>query len=333
MSSKVWAIVVTYNRKELLERCLDALNAQTRPCDHILIIDNASTDGTDAWLKLAVNDHTSAYTMSHNTGGAGGFNAGMRLAYQNGADLLWLMDDDVIPAPDALEQLLKARTELERRQAPHAFVVSTAWTEQGLLTNAPDVDGRQNEIQYGNWALCLDAGLVAVRRATFVSILFSKEVLADHGLPIAPMFIWADDSEYTVRVTHDRPGYLVGASRVLHVRAAPGAPSLATETNPIRIGFHRLLTRNTAYLVRTHYGRRALWSFVKDELRRARRLAFEGHMKKASVVLQGLWQGLHFHPRVEPADGPGDASGAKLTKVTAWPSASPRMAPRHRLVS
>lgn len=333
MSSKVWAIVVTYNRKELLERCLDALNRQTRPCDHILIIDNASTDGTDAWLKGAVGDHILAYTMSQNTGGAGGFNAGMRLAFQNGADLLWLMDDDVIPAPDALEQLLKARTELERRKAPHAFVVSTAWTEAGLITNAPDVDTRQNEIQYGNWALCLDTGVVAVRRATFVSILFAKEVLAEHGLPIAPMFIWADDSEYTVRVTHDRPGYLVGSSRVLHLRAAPGAPSLATETNPVRIGFHRLLTRNTAYLIRTHYGRRALWNFVKDELRRARRLALGGHVSKAGVVLKGLWQGLHFNPRVERADEPSRELSATLSKVTARPLEASPAAARRRLVS
>jgi GT2 family glycosyltransferase len=101
----VWAVVVTYNRRALLEQCLDALRAQTRPPDRILVVDNASTDGTAEWVRG--QDDVVALLLDENVGGAGGFHAGMRLAHAGGADWLWLMDDDTIPRPDALERLLE----------------------------------------------------------------------------------------------------------------------------------------------------------------------------------------------------------------------------------
>lgn len=322
-SQKIWAVVVTYNRKDLLAECLDALRAQTRACDRILVVDNASSDDTDAWLAERVDGVVQAVRLSRNTGGAGGFNAGMRIAYQGGADLVWVMDDDVIPAPDALEKLLQAGRALRRRNVTPAYLVSNVFTPDGLATNVPDVDHRQNDIQYANWAQCLDLGVVAIRRATFVSILFSRETLETYGLPLAPMFIWADDSEYTVRVTDQRPGFIVGASRVVHIRALAGALNLATEDNPIRIRFHRYLIRNTAYLVRTHYGRRALVDYVGQQLRHARDLALGGRFAKVRVVLGGLKDAIGFKPQVERPQDPPSALDATVSQILATPRLKP----------
>lgn len=322
MNPSVWAIVVTFNRQALLAQCIAALQAQTRPCDRILIIDNASADGTEAWLAEVVGDRVSAYRVSRNTGGAGGFNAGMRLAYQGGADLLWLMDDDVIARPDALQALIQAREELQARGVEPAFVASTAWTPEGLVTNVPDVDHRQNAIQYSNWPLHLDLTLAPVRRATFVSIMFSRSVVEAHGLPIAPMFIWGDDSEYTVRVTTEKPGFLVGKSSVLHVRAAPGVLSLQNEDNPIRMGFHRYLTRNTAYLVRTHYGRKAWLQYSWGQIQDAARLVARGQLAKARILASGVWDGARFRPKVERGTEATSQLGAELTPILASRSPS-----------
>src|SRR4051794_13444369 len=102
---RVVAVVVTYNRKVLLGRCLEALERQTRPPEAVLVVDNASTDRT-AELVAAQSD-ARYVRLSRNGGGAEGFHHGVRIALAEEApDWLWLMDDDCIAAPDALERLL-----------------------------------------------------------------------------------------------------------------------------------------------------------------------------------------------------------------------------------
>ena len=114
---KVAAIVVTYNRKELLRECLQALLAQTIPDLDILLIDNASTDGTKEYITDIVEENPSIRYMNtgSNLGGAGGFHCGLKKAYERGYDYMWIMDDDTIPYPDALEQLFVADKRLKGR--------------------------------------------------------------------------------------------------------------------------------------------------------------------------------------------------------------------------
>src|SRR3974390_3110914 len=102
------AAVVTYNRRALLLEALAAVQAQTRAPDAVIVVDNASTDGTAA----AVRAHFPAVhlaELTRNTGGAGGFAYGMAQALDGAADLIWLMDDDTVPEPGALAALLAAR--------------------------------------------------------------------------------------------------------------------------------------------------------------------------------------------------------------------------------
>ena len=75
--NSVMAVVVTFNRLDLLKQCVEALRAQTAPC-HILIVDNASTDGTGQWAASQAG--LSYRSTGSNLGGAGGFNRGMRWA-------------------------------------------------------------------------------------------------------------------------------------------------------------------------------------------------------------------------------------------------------------
>jgi rhamnopyranosyl-N-acetylglucosaminyl-diphospho-decaprenol beta-1,3/1,4-galactofuranosyltransferase len=98
---RVLAIVVTHNRCTLLQRCVTYLQQQTVMPD-ILIINNQSTDGTEAYLAQNGVPHIT----QENSGSAGGWWRGIDEGTRRGYDYVWMMDDDGFPDPRALETLL-----------------------------------------------------------------------------------------------------------------------------------------------------------------------------------------------------------------------------------
>lgn len=106
MTARICAVVVTYNRRALLTKCLLSLESQTHRPDAILVVDNCSTDGTEAMLAEQFG-HLSYLPLQTNSGGAGGFHEGIKWAYEQGFDWIWVMDDDVEATPDALATLLE----------------------------------------------------------------------------------------------------------------------------------------------------------------------------------------------------------------------------------
>ncbi len=109
-NSSVCAVVVTCNHKDRLRGCLDSLLAQTRPADRIVVIDNASTDGTRALLD-AEYPQVSKITLKEYAGGAGGLVSGMRFAHCNKFDWIWTLDDSIEVRPECLETMLSFENE------------------------------------------------------------------------------------------------------------------------------------------------------------------------------------------------------------------------------
>jgi len=299
---KIFAVVITFNRKALLSRCLEAISKQTCRCDRIMVIDNGGSDGTADMLQREWAGRVHTYVLSRNIGASGGYNAGLRIAYREGADFIWAMDDDVIPAEDALEKLVEADSFLTSQAVHHPFVLSTAWTETGAVTNVPKIDVRPVAQGYEAWPLYLQYKMLPVTRATFVSILLPRSTIEEYGLPLAPMFIWGEDTEYTLRITKKHPGFLVSDSKVAHVRALSGAVSILTETNKARIAYHRHFIRNHLYAARIHSPRLDFLKLVIRNVRMMLRLVGSCELRKASIVFTGFVEGLWFHPKVEPAD-------------------------------
>jgi GT2 family glycosyltransferase len=96
--------IVTHNRCELLSRCIDHIQAQTRPPDALVVINNGSTDGT---LAMMAERRVDVLTQA-NLGSAGGWHRAISHCVEEGFDAVWLMDDDGYPAPDALQLLEQA---------------------------------------------------------------------------------------------------------------------------------------------------------------------------------------------------------------------------------
>lgn len=242
--SKVYAVVVTYNRKEMLLQCLDAIMNQTVKVEKLVVVNNNSTDGTEELLKeKGYLDKEIIYyqKLPENIGGAGGFHEGMKTARNNNADWVWIMDDDVIPEPNCLEELLKANGEIKEDVS---FLASAIRNMEGMAMNVPKIS-RQQSTKYIDWYQYLDKGMVQIVKATFVSLLINGKAIEKCGLPWAPFFIWGDDSEYTQRIIRDfGPAYMVGTSKAIHMRNSADELSIVKETNVNRVPMYFYYYRN-----------------------------------------------------------------------------------------
>jgi GT2 family glycosyltransferase len=207
----VTAVVVTYNRRDLLRESLQAVMAQTTPVGRVIVIDNASDDGTQEMLATEF-PQLDIHRLASNTGGAGGFARGIELARASETDWIWLMDDDTVPTQTALERLLVAHSRFPGDQSPVVLGSVAVWTDGRLHpmnVTPPRLDGPSSY-------LAAERGCVSVRTASFVSLMVSAEVARKEALPEAGYFIWNDDVEYTGRVLRERLGVVVTDSIVVH---------------------------------------------------------------------------------------------------------------------
>lgn len=168
------AVVVTYNRKELLMECLDALKKQTCKIEKIIVIDNNSNDGTYEELKNNeyIEDRQIVYKkLEKNIGGAGGFYEGMKLAREIGCDWVWIMDDDTIQTENSLEELINAMKFIDDKIS---YLASAVYGINGECMNVPAVNLDAGENGYAEWYKYLERGIVKIREATFVSLLINR---------------------------------------------------------------------------------------------------------------------------------------------------------------
>lgn len=212
---RVIAVVVTYNRKELLLECLKGLARQTRPVSEIMLIDNASTDGTAEFLyrqkilneippekgagiwenvscpesieKLSVT----FIRMLENTGGAGGFHEGVKRAYQNKADWIWLMDDDVEPNPSCLEGLLEYSHISKCLHPRKYFQDGLPHNWEGYLNVVTGHRIFQPDISFTKgFTFC------TTNTGCFEGMLIHRDIVEKIGFPDKRFFIGSDDSAY-----------------------------------------------------------------------------------------------------------------------------------------
>lgn len=210
----VVAVVVTRNRRDMLEQCLEAVLTQTRLPERVVVVDNVSSDGTPGMVRERFPT-VELEQLERNDGAAGGFHEGIRAGMDMGGEWLWLMDDDTIPAPDALEQLWASLGRLDGLPAPSLLASKVVWTD-GTLHPKNLPWARLDEGSIETFVSAVDRRLLPLRVASWVSILVSRRAVEDHGLPLKHYFIWGEDGEWTARLLKHGTGYMVPASVVHH---------------------------------------------------------------------------------------------------------------------
>ncbi|WP_232679515.1 glycosyltransferase [Nocardioides sp. R-C-SC26] len=261
--SRIAAVVVTFNRQPLLQRLLARL-AELDAVSEVIVVDNASTDGTSAWLTTTAASPDSrvvALTLETNRGGAGGFEVGTRTAVERGADLVWLMDDDGVPDPDCLDRLLERSGDLDfwgpavlAEQDPSRLCFPIRLPGGTRVVHAmADVERAAAQ---GN-------GLIEGVVIPFNGVLVTRDLVMRIGVPRGELFIWGDDVEYLWRA--QRAGARIATVVSAHFQH-PATDDLGTPMMFGRTTYnhtasqlkHYCMARNNTVNLRTYRG----WPFV-----------------------------------------------------------------------
>lgn len=187
------AVVITHNRLSLLKLVIEGIRNQTILPDKLIVVNNASTDGTEEWLNKQLDI---TLITQGNTGSSGGQYTGIKTAYDMGYEWIWTMDDDVIPSPNCLELMLNKGTEplraplrVTRMGNPCFYDIKklnlgnpfrSIWEE---IISIDDLKGDKTNVS------CL----------TFEGPLINRSIIEKIGLPDRNFFIYADDTEYFIR--------------------------------------------------------------------------------------------------------------------------------------
>lgn len=206
-------VIVTFNRKEKLINAVNAVINQQEQPQHIIIVDNHSTDGTfdalqQAGLTPDQDDKIIYKHLDKNVGGAGGFKEGMKIALSfSDVDWVAVSDDDANYAPDFFQRIANASRQ-------HTDVKAFS----GTVLGDGHIQGHRKRVN--NYNTFRESYVMDDEYSndfyydlfTFVGVVIAKEVIKKIGLPRADFFIWYDDSEFAIRVREQ--------TRVLNVSAA-----------------------------------------------------------------------------------------------------------------
>jgi len=258
---RILAVIVTFNRKDLLQRCLRSIQGQTRPPDSITVVDNASTDGTRDMLEGDFPE-VDILKQEVNTGGAGGWAAAISKANGSNWDFIWLMDDDAWAGPDSLEQLIRASDSIQPKPS---FVCSRVVDQNDRSINLPHPWLPASDQL--DWDRYLVRGFLPIKAGSFVSMLIPGSLARNTSPPLAHYFLWLDDYEYSLRLSQSGAGWYVTTSIVNHPRAGGLAkPDIVQEPNPKRLWLYVHFFANYIETMARHPAHHPRWAWVSFRL-------------------------------------------------------------------
>ncbi|RAP51331.1 MAG: hypothetical protein BZ138_05445 [Methanosphaera sp. rholeuAM270] len=237
MKNTVCTVVVTYNRKELLIKCLNSLLRQTLKPEAIILVDNNSTDQTEKLLldegfidklpqpeqksvnETVIDDVLIKYIrLPENLGGAGGFYEGVKTAHEDGYDWVWVMDDDAFPTENCLENLSKHYNEKDTVALASLKVDlddNILYHHRGYFNFTHGLPIQEHITREDTQVPTKDIDM-----ASFVGLLIKRDAIDKIGYPKKEFFIHADDLEYCIRLRSQGKIKLINNSIIKHAEGS-----------------------------------------------------------------------------------------------------------------
>ena len=235
---KICAVVVTYNRKELLKDTLEGLRKQSRRLDATYLIDNASTDGTPEALKKwgYIKEHPPEnltepwekhfknslgdfiYVRNNiNSGGSGGFYEGIKRAHQSkNFDWIWVMDDDVVPDKSCLAELAMG---IQENEEAVLFGCLRYYSDKEIEYAECKKINLSNPFRKMLYEIISKNDIVSkytkIETLPFEGMLIKASAVDKEKYPDKRFFIFGDDTDYCLRLRKYGEIILVNKARLL----------------------------------------------------------------------------------------------------------------------
>ncbi len=221
MAADYAVVVVTHNRLELLKECLEQVEGQTFPPKKIIVVNNASTDGTAEYLQKCKANKLCYQIIAcvENLGGAGGFEKGIQTAAEVKTDCVLMIDDDAIPEKNYMEKIMEARQRYPAYQAFAGTVMSAGRIDTFHRRNIARPGLRLKNCPENRYMGKKEGQPFACDIASFCGMVIDQELIRKAGLPCGEYFIWFDDTEYSIRINRFTQFLVIPEARLEHKTA------------------------------------------------------------------------------------------------------------------
>lgn len=296
--NEVCAVVVTYNRREHVRKCITGILNQREVCCDLIVLDNGSTDGTEEMIRTEFSDCKLIYqNLGENIGCAAAQAKGIKKATLDGYRYIWLMDDDVYPHEDTLCELMKANKELE---GEWGILSSVAYWLDGSICEA----NRQKKTLFRFMDnMDYTKRFVKVCMVSAASMFINVEAVKKVGVPISEYYIYTDDYEFSSRIGREYPLYVVTGSKVTHAMKNNMKVNIVKDTEE-RLDRYRYLYRNDVHCYKK-FGMKGYLYLITKFVYTFCLVLFKEKSKKIEklrILIKGYRDGMHFNPKIETVD-------------------------------
>lgn len=224
MAADYAVVVVTYNRLKLLKECLQQVENQTISAKRIIVVNNASTDGTAVYLgeNKAKDRRYRIIACEENLGGAGGFKKGIQAFTEGKEDCVLMIDDDAILEKDYMEKIIEARRRYPDYQAFAGTVMTSGRIDTFHRRNIARPGLRLINCPENSYTGEVEDRPFACDIASFCGMVVNRELVGKVGLPCSEYFIWFDDTDYSMRINRYTRFLVIPDARLDH-RTVPNA--------------------------------------------------------------------------------------------------------------
>lgn len=309
---RVIAVVLSHDSMNTLVEAVDGIRSQTRPVDRLLVVDNASSDGTREYLQRSLPPRDLVLSTT-NVGVGAGHWMGWTTALADGADLIWALEHDSVPEPDCLERLLFTYECFAQQDSVGAVAGPQQATDRTRRPIARAIHALHQPVRrFRGRRKHATQQAFYLPRFTFNGALLDAEAVDNLGPPRRDFFVDKEDREYSLRM--QRAGYRIvrdPTATVRHLKRAHGGLESVTRTY--------YGTRNGVYLDRHVHNRPAAalraWLRVGRAsirmllLSRQRRAQLQAKVQGTIDGLRGRL-GVRVYAFMHTADGrPGRTTG------------------------